>query len=106
MSKLMREISTHAQQHVQQQHVHVVVVHVHVHSRRGRAQLARRSRAAAVVALSDACGGVPHVMGEEHLCDEPLPIARRGKGGIVDGERAVDRLALRHSSVAYVRAST
>lgn len=98
MSKLMREISTHAQQHVH--------VHVHVHSRRGRAQLARRSRAAAVVALSDACGGVPHVMGEEHLCDEPLPIARRGKGGIVDGERAVDRLALRHSSVAYVRAST
>ena len=103
MSKLMREISTHAQQ---QHDMYMYMCTGGSPSRRGRAQLARRSRAAAVVALSDACGGVPHVMGEEHLCDEPLPIARRGKGGIVDGERAVDRLALRHSSVAYVRAST
>ena len=63
---------------------------MHVHSRRGRAQLARRSRAAAVVALSDACGGVPHVMGEEHLCDEPAASPRRGKGGVVDGTRAVE----------------
>ena len=57
---------------------------------RRRAQLARRSRAAAVVALSDACGGVPHVMGEEHLCDEPAASPRRGKGGVVDGTRAVE----------------
>ena len=47
--------------------------------RRGRAQLARRSRAAAVVALSDACGGVPHVMGEEHLCDEPAAYRKEGQ---------------------------
>ena len=67
-----------------------VHVHVHVHSRRGRAQLARRSRAAAVVALSDACGGVPHVMGESIFATSPLPIARRGKGGVVDGTRAVE----------------
>ena len=35
-------------------------------------------------------GGVPHVMGEEHLCDEPLPIARRGKGGISRSRRQPD----------------
>ena len=60
-------------------HNNMLHVHVHVHSRRGRAQLARRSRAAAVVTLSDACGGVPHVMGEEHLCDEPAAYRKEGQ---------------------------